>query len=421
MPNATVLLNNISSAPSEEEISKTKIKVDSFIKILKTEIKKSDIFVGGSFAKGTLVKKNIYDVDIFTRFDKKELNLIKLEKAVKKVSKILGYEADVVHGSRDYLRVKVDNGTLFEIVPALKITNPKYAENVIDLSYFHVSYVRNKIKKDKRLAREIQIAKTFLAAQEIYGAESYIRGFSGYAVECLIINYRSFLKFLEAVSKSKDKIVLDPARHYKKNAEIMYHLNESKTMGPLVLVDPTWKERNVTAAVSQEAFDKLKKAAKRFLKAPNRSFFEIKTFSVDKFKEKKRNEEKYACISLETEKQEGDIAGTKLKKYANYLLRQMGKNFEIINSHFEYNGEKVAKIHIILVPKKEIIIKGPPIKMKKSVYSFKKVHKKTFVKAGILYSNIKLNYSLDKMLKEFIKKEEKIAKQMSIVNIKLMY
>ena len=31
----------------------------------------AEIFVGGSFAKKTLIKKEKYDVDIFVRFDKK--------------------------------------------------------------------------------------------------------------------------------------------------------------------------------------------------------------------------------------------------------------------------------------------------------------------------------------------------------------
>ena len=46
-----------------------------FIDKLKQEILKSktnaDVFVGGSFAKGTLLRSDNYDVDIFVRFDSK--------------------------------------------------------------------------------------------------------------------------------------------------------------------------------------------------------------------------------------------------------------------------------------------------------------------------------------------------------------
>ena len=67
-------------------------ELNSFLKNLNLEIKRknisAEVFVGGSFAKKTLIKKENYDADVFVRFDKKykrdELSLI-LENILKSV------------------------------------------------------------------------------------------------------------------------------------------------------------------------------------------------------------------------------------------------------------------------------------------------------------------------------------------------
>jgi tRNA nucleotidyltransferase (CCA-adding enzyme) len=62
-------------SPSKEEYSNMKSLLNEFLKKINYEIKKQkisvQIFVGGSFAKKTLTKKDKYDADVFARFDKK--------------------------------------------------------------------------------------------------------------------------------------------------------------------------------------------------------------------------------------------------------------------------------------------------------------------------------------------------------------
>lgn len=56
-------------------------KINKRIKKLKID---TEVFVGGSFAKRTVIKKENYDVDVFLRFDKKYLeeDLSKLTKNI---------------------------------------------------------------------------------------------------------------------------------------------------------------------------------------------------------------------------------------------------------------------------------------------------------------------------------------------------
>ena len=50
-----------------------------------------------------------------------------------------------IHGSRDYFQIKINDRIFFEVVPVKKVSNPKKAENITDLSYFHVKYIRQKV------------------------------------------------------------------------------------------------------------------------------------------------------------------------------------------------------------------------------------------------------------------------------------
>ena len=97
----------------------------------------------------------------------------------------------IIHGSRDYFQINESKDFVIELIPVIKATDPKKAENITDLSYSHVKYINKKIKNQKILD-EIKIAKAFCYATKTYGAESYINGFSGYSLELLIYHYKSF-------------------------------------------------------------------------------------------------------------------------------------------------------------------------------------------------------------------------------------
>jgi len=397
--------------PSELEIQELDRKTKDIIKSIKDKFKKqgivADVFIGGSSAKNTLIKKKKYDVDLFVRFDKKyDENKIStlLKKALPKNIKI-------VHGSRDYFSLNYE-GVDFEVVPVFKINNPKQATNVTDLSYFHVNYVKKHINKKLKLADEIRLAKSFAHGADCYGAESYINGFSGYALELLIIYYGSFVKFIKEMSKIKDKIVVDSAKLYKNKKHILNEMNDSKLHSPIIFIDPTFKERNALAALSPDTFKKFQVFCKKFLNKPSLKFFDIE----DKCEVlEKKYRKSLIKIKINTDRQAGDIAGTKLKKFSRYFIRELEKAFDIKVKDFDYNEkENFGLIFLVAKPKKEVLICGPPVKMIKAVKAFKKEHKKTIVKKGKICFVKKLNYNLKDYIKGFVKDRKKILKQMGV-------
>ena len=415
------ILSSLEISPSDKELMKLKSESKKIKEAIESEVAKAKIRVetciGGSLAKETILKKELYDIDIYLRFDSRYENIEKITKNIlRKVVKKTGLPLNVIHGSRDYFRIKKDN-IIFEIIPVTKIKNPREARNVTDLSYFHVNYVKRKLK-NKKLAREILIAKEFCKAQGVYGAESYIGGFSGYGLECLIIYYKSFEKMAKKLANVKDKIIIDIEKKYKKKEEVFFSLNENKLNNPIILIDPTWKERNVLAALTKESFLKFQNALKKFVLKPSISFFKPTTIDEKNMRKKAAAEKaKFIHLKIRTNKQAGDIAGTKLKKFSKMLIGEISHYYSIIDTEFHYDLKNSADFYIILKAKPFIIKRGPPVTLKNYALKFKKKNKNVFEKDGVLYSKIKVNDNAKLFLKKFSNVYKYKIKEMSITNM----
>lgn len=408
----------------KKEFRELKREVDWFLKILKREVRKkydADIFLGGSFAKGTLTKSKSYDADIFVRFDWKYVDLsVLLEKVLKGLVKENGLTLKKMHGSRDYFKVYRNEKLTFEVIPVSRIKKVKEARNVTDLSYFHVRYVKRKL--NDKMKKELATAKKFFKAQGVYGAESYIHGFSGYGLECLIIYYKNFEKMLKELVKVKsdERLVIDIEKFYKKKTDVFFELNESKLHSPVILIDPTWKERNVLASLSRETFEKFKARAKKYLKNPSENCFVEKGFDEREFRKKKGE---FLHVVLETNRQEGDIAGTKMKKFSGLLEEMLKEYFDVIDKEFVYSGEgNKGNFYLVLKSKKEVFKLGPPIDRKKDVMSFKRANKKTVRKDGLILAKENVDFTAVEFLKKWCKsKEGKLKMQdMGIVSLKVL-
>ena len=229
--------------PSHDEIKHIHDIVAKFLDLIKAKLKKAnaDIILGGSFAKDTLIKKNKYDIDFFIRFDYNKyydnsyeisgiLESI-LNQVIKKISPMPKMER--IHGSRDYFMINFSNASIklsFEIIPVLNIKNSWQAVNVTDTSPLHVEYIKNNIRRNKKLANEIRLAKAFCYASKCYGAESHIKGFSGYSLELLTSHHGSFVNLIKSFSRCnlKEKIIIDPEKFYKKG-DVFKKLNRPTT------------------------------------------------------------------------------------------------------------------------------------------------------------------------------------------------
>ncbi|MBW3000816.1 nucleotidyltransferase domain-containing protein, partial [Candidatus Woesearchaeota archaeon] len=309
------------------------IEVDNIIKKINTILKKNRIkaegVAGGSYAKGTILK-NDFDIDLFVRFA--------LSYKKNDISKMLGQvlkplKVELVHGSRDYYQLRKNN-LLFEIVPVLKINNYKQVFNVTDMSPLHVDYVKKHLVKKPLLGDEIRLAKQFCKAARVYGAESYIQGFSGHVLDLLIIYYGGFENLLMQASVWGSRVIIDPENHLR---DPLSELNKSKIQSPLIIVDPVQPDRNAAAAVSKEKFEVFKEKAKQLLNKPSEKFFEIKKLSINELKDKAKNN--WLIIAkAKPLKGKDDIVGTKIMKCFEHIEKHLKKNdFTVLEAGWEFD------------------------------------------------------------------------------------
>ena len=368
-------------------------KANSIIKKINSSLKDAKVVLGGSGAKGTWLKT--FDVDIFVKFNyekfKGKSNQISdiLEKSLKKHFKIIK-----LHGSRDYFQIKQKDFT-FEIIPILNIKKSGQAKNITDVSPLHSNF----IKKHKKLANEIRLTKQFFKAAKVYGAESHIKGFSGYVCEILTIHYGSFLKLMKEITKWKEKSVIDVENYYK-GKNVFMEVNKSKLVSPLIVIDPVQKDRNAAAALDKEKFGIIKSRAKEFLKKPSKEFFEIKTLSEKDLK-KKAGKNKLIILKAEPLKKKEDIAGAKMLKAFHFIENNIVSNaFEVIESDMVWNLKSSLFYYILkndALPN-TLELSGPPLKIKPAVISFKKKHKNTFTKGKRIFAKEKRKFTKAKQL-----------------------
>ncbi|MEM4330972.1 MAG: nucleotidyltransferase domain-containing protein [Candidatus Pacearchaeota archaeon] len=375
-------------------------EVRAFIKKLRGILKEEKIILGGSVAKKTLIRKKEQDADIFVIFNKEEEM-----KNLKKALESLNEKFDVAYGSREYFRIKKEK-LVFEIVPLLKVKKLSEVKNVIDFSPFHVKYIKNLTKKDPSLLDEIKITKAFCTSQKIYGAESYIGGFSGYSLEVMVCFFGSFINFLKGIQKVN---FIDPSSHFRNKQEAFREINESKLRSPLLLVDPVYKYRNLCAGLSFENFEKLKKIGKEFLKNPSIRFFEEEEINEESLKMKARKENlRFVSLIASSKKNREEVVAAKIKKVFLHLLNELKrKKQEVVYSTFLFNGS-IGKILLLIRENKKIKIFGPLKSFPDAITKFKEIRKEIFFEGERSFAFEEFS------LISFLEKEKKIAKEMNV-------
>ncbi len=401
-------------------------KIDHFMQEIRHALQKEKVnayvMLGGSAAKGTFVK-NDFDCDIFVRFlydEYKDQNISdSMVKVLKKIPKIV---CERVHGSRDYFQ-GIWKGMQCEIIPVLYVTKPWMAKNITDMSPLHVEWLNRRLTE--KIRNEILLTKLFCKAQKVYGAESYMQGFSGHVVDLLTIYYGSFKALLENACLWEEKHVISMAPHTQ---EPLNTFNEDKLQSPLIIIDPVQPERNAAAALSYEQFYHFKNQAKAFLQKPSITFFKRKPVSLAVLKKRRKSiQKKPQCmLLLKAMPMHGklDTIGTKILKALKKIEKTFQEeDFTVLDTNWDWEEapKKPAILWFIikeqkLSRKKEQ--KGPPLKMRKDVEAFQKKHKKTFFKEERIFAEVERNWTTPEALLAALLKRKDIkekAKKWTVV------
>lgn len=424
------------------------LRVEKIVKEINDVLKSKSFFaecvIGGSLAKGTFLKDD-HDADLFIRYDQaykdKDISSITEEIIASASKKLKIRDLQRVHGSRDYFqfRIKMEKKFLdFEVIPVMLVHAADYknAQNITDLSPEHVFWVRKNTDKNPQLVDDIRLAKQFCKANNIYGAESYINGFSGHILDILVIYYGSFLNLLGAFSKIKyanikNPIIIDPERRGK---NLLKDMNKSK-IAPLVIIDPIQKDRNSAAALSCEKLIIFADSARAFLEKPDKKYFEIKKYDMKKelrsaSKNLKKKDAKEGAeiitIALDTLDGSKDVVGTKILKAYEAMNDHLKLNdFKVLGSGWNFMFEKKKAEMYFIISKdisKNIEQEGPPISAKTNYQKFVDKHSglghKTFIRGNRIYAVMPRKYTDPKKFLKKITREEFISRRFKKITIR---
>jgi tRNA nucleotidyltransferase (CCA-adding enzyme) len=381
--------------PSKNETMKVNEVSQEIIQIINEQAEKygAELLIGGSVAKGTWLP-GIHDIDCFLQFNYQTYSnkSESLSDITEKIVKRCFSKYQRLHGSRDYFQTTYQ-GYEVEIIPVLKISNPKMMKNITDVSPLHFIWLSKKTAKSQ-LQTDVRLAKQFFKANGLYGAESFIQGFSGHVIEVLILHYGSFIKLLKQATKWTDTIIIDPESHYTDETQLMILMNDSKLTSPLIVVDPMQPERNASAALSKKKYEKLKKIANKFLAKPNTNFFVEDKITAKKIRMRK-SKNKLILLTITPEAETTiDVAGCKILKQFEYITQLItGFDFKIIRKNWYWDKHSEALLWFYVDPKKlsaNFRHFGPPITVTEHATAFNKQWSKYTVKQskGKLYVDL---------------------------------
>jgi tRNA nucleotidyltransferase (CCA-adding enzyme) len=336
--------------PSKEE----KRKLDKLAKKalkLTNEIAKNygaKAILAGSITRDTWLPTK-REFDIFVLFPEKmkeeEMEKAGLEIGKKVVEKLNG-EFKIEYAEHPYVSGLV-NGIDIDIVPCYALKSLEKIRSAVDRTPFHVKYLEKNFPL--KLSKEVRLLKKFLDANSLYGADAKTEGFSGYSCELLIMKFRSFLNLIKHAAKWEPGEIIDLENFYKEKDYVV--LRRKFRNQPLILIDPTDKNRNTTAALSIHNFFKFKKLANDFLKNPSKNFFEkkeLKPMSLQEFIEKKSERgTDFIFITFSPPKVVPDVLWPQLRKFAvrlQSILEERKYEFKVFGKDVYTNEKDLAVI-----------------------------------------------------------------------------
>ncbi|MCD6371848.1 MAG: CCA tRNA nucleotidyltransferase [Candidatus Aenigmarchaeota archaeon] len=261
----------------------------------------------------------------------------------KKIVRHLKGRYKIEYAEHPYVSAVI-KGINIDIVPCYEVKSAEKIKSSVDRTPFHLKYLKDKIKG--KLKDEIRLLKRFLKANGLYGADAKVLGFSGYACELLILKYKSFVNLLKASKAWKPGEIIDIESYYtKREYPVLRKMFKNQV---LILIDPTDRKRNVTAALSPYNFFRFKKLALDFLRNPSITFFFPKKKKVDVKsieKKMKKRETKLILLSFKPPNIIPDILWPQLRKFADRLKKIVeGEKygFRVLGSSVFTDEKKVA-------------------------------------------------------------------------------
>ena len=300
----------------------------------------ANVTLVGSVAKNTALKGKS-DIDIFIAFpldsDKKylkEKGLYLAHKCCEEFKVIPEHH----FASHPYVTTEIKDCEV-DIVPCYAIDNASQLKSAVDRTILHTHYVKANLTSTQE--DEVLLLKRFMAMTGTYGSEFKVGGFAGYLCELLIIHYGNFENTLKAAINWKFGHVID-IEDYKTSLNFK---------DPLIVIDPTDKNRNVAAALRLNKMAEFIQSARNYIFSNNKKdyFYPIKrdvNFKTVKEEFNKRNSD-LIIIKFNIPEMPLDTLHPQLKKTSDALKRKLNQEeFNVFKA--DYWSDEVSTGVILL-------------------------------------------------------------------------
>lgn len=354
----TAVLSRI--LPSDQERNEVLAMGNKLIEAVKT-VAGVPAMMTGSVARGTWVKGD-KDIDIFMLFPP-ELSREELQEkglaAAYAVVELFGGTSEEKYADHPYLNAVIC-GFDVDLVPCYHVASTAEMKCAVDRTPFHTRYL---IEKIAPLREDVLLLKQFCKGGGVYGSDHMTGGFSGYLCELLILNYGGFSQFIGAASKFRYGEIVDIEQYYPDKKTIRKKFTE-----PLIVIDPTDKDRNVAAALTPTRFSEFMELARDYEEKPNECYFipdAPTTITKDEFAEiLNRRKTSMLALSFKTPDYVPDTIVPQLRKTMESIRSMLEKEeFSVHRSEVTMGEEHCLIIFELFTSKlPEIIVReGPPV------------------------------------------------------------
>lgn len=249
------------TADEKQHIDDVSSKVMNFLQDRCDDLEiEARVTLVGSVAKNTALKGKS-DIDIFIAFplgtDKHVLKDNGLKLAHECCEK---FDTTPQHhfASHPYVTTDIE-GCEVDIVPCYAIEDGSQLKSAVDRTILHTRYVKENLSTSQE--DEVLLLKRFMAMTGTYGSEFKVGGFAGYLCELLIIHYGDFENTLKNAINWKFGQIIDLEKY-----ETAKNFKD-----PLIVIDPTDKNRNVAAALRLDKMAEFIQSARNYMFSDNKN------------------------------------------------------------------------------------------------------------------------------------------------------
>ena len=256
------------TAEEKQHVDKVSLDIMNFLQKTCDEMGiDAKVALVGSVAKNTALKGKS-DIDIFIAFPLDTNKNYLKEKGLDLAHLCcdeFGSDAQHHFASHPYVTTEIGDCEV-DIVPCYAIEDGSQLKSAVDRTILHTRYVKENLKESQE--DEVLLLKRFMAMTGTYGSEFKVGGFAGYLCELLIIHYGDFESTLKSAINWK----------YGHTIDLEKYGTAGNFKDPLIVIDPTDKNRNVGAALRLDKMAEFIQSARNYIFGDNKKdyFYPLK-------------------------------------------------------------------------------------------------------------------------------------------------